>query len=127
MKTFLLHFLNYFFFAFHTFLIVFNLFGWLHPKTRRLNLYTLLFTFFSWGVLGIWKGVGYCFLTDWHYQVLRKLGESGMPGSYITFLIERFSGWAPNADLVYYSTLILATLVLVCSVWVNFFLKHSKE
>lgn len=121
MYIFYLHLLNYFFFAFHTALALFNLFGWLFPKTRKLHFFSLVFTFFSWGVMGIWKGFGYCFLTDWHYQVLRKLGESGMPNSYISFLIEKFTGWLPDADLVNILTLVFTLVAFVCSVWVNFF------
>lgn len=111
--------LNIFFFVFHTALIVFNLFGWLFRATRRLHLYSLLLVLFSWVVLGFWKGFGYCFLTDWHYRVLRALGERDLPNSYISFLTERLSGWRPEAALVETLTLVLALLALVCSLWVN--------
>lgn len=121
MDSFWLHFLNVFFYIFHTVLILFNLFGWLHPNTRKLHLYSLLITLFSWGVLGIWYGFGYCLLTDWHYQVLRELGETGMPSSYIAFLVEKLTGWLPDGDLVNTLTLVLTAVALVCSVWVNFF------
>lgn len=126
MDSFWLHFLNYFFYIFHTVLVLFNLFGWLHPKTRKFHFYSLVITLFSWGILGIWYGFGYCLLTDWHYQVLRKLGETGMPSSYIAFLIEIFTGWLPGADLVNNWTLILTVVALVCSVWVNFFRRNRK-
>lgn len=120
MDSFWLHFLNYFFYIFHTVLVLFNLFGWLHPKTRKFHFYSLVITLFSWGILGIWYGFGYCLLTDWHYQVLRELGETGMPNSYIAFLIEKFTGWLPGADLVNNWTLMLTAVALVCSIWVNF-------
>lgn len=123
MNSFWLYFLNYFFFVFHTVLIVFNLVGWMFPKTRKLHFYSLIFTLFSWGVLGFWKGFGYCFITDWHYQVLRKLGETGMPSSYIAFLIEKFTGWLPPSNLVDPLTLVLTLLALISSVWVNFIKK----
>lgn len=126
MDSFWLHFLNYFFYIFHTVLVLFNLFGWLHPKTRKFHFYSLVITLFSWRILGIWYGFGYCLLTDWHYQVLRKLGETGMPSSYIAFLIEIFTGWLPGADLVNNWTLILTVVALVCSVWVNFFRRNRK-
>ncbi|MEO5906489.1 MAG: DUF2784 family protein, partial [Saprospiraceae bacterium] len=61
--------LDYFFFFFHTSLILFNCFGWIFPKLRRWNLITLLLTAFSWFVLGIWFGLGYCVCTDWHWAV----------------------------------------------------------
>ncbi|TPV35636.1 DUF2784 domain-containing protein [Paucihalobacter ruber] len=125
MNTFWLHVLNYFFFGFHTVLIVFNLFGWLYPKTRKLHLYSLLITLFSWGVLGIWYGFGYCFLTDWHYQVLRELGETGMPNSYIAFLIEKLTGWLPEARLVNTIIIVLTVMAFIGSVWVNFFRKRK--
>lgn len=119
MKDVALHLANYFFYFFHTVLIVFNLLGWLYPRTRKLNLITLLATFGSWGLLGLWKGWGYCFLTDWHYQVLRALGEKGMPSSYIAFLIEKVTGLSLNPELVNTLTVSLALLALVFSVWVN--------
>ncbi len=114
-----LHIANFFFYLFHTLLILFNLFGWLHPRTRKLNLITLLVTFGSWGVLGLWSGWGYCFLTDWHYDVLRELGEDDMPASYIAFLVLKSTGWLPETGLVNTLTFILAILALLCSLWVN--------
>ncbi|MCK5441067.1 MAG: DUF2784 family protein [Maribacter sp.] len=114
-----LHLANYFFYTFHTSLILFNLFGWLHAKTRKLHLISLLATFGSWALLGFWKGWGYCFLTDWHYQVLRRLGARGMPSSYIAFLVQNITGWLPDFRLVNTLTLGLALLALTCSIWVN--------
>lgn len=115
-----LHILNVFFFALHTGLVLFNLFGWLWPKARRLHLYSMLLLLFSWVVLGFWKGFGYCFLTDWHYQVLEALGAQGLPNSYIAFLIERLSGWRPAPALVDAFTLACTVLALLASLWVNF-------
>ncbi|MDT7827773.1 DUF2784 domain-containing protein [Pricia sp. S334] len=119
MGEFGLHLLNYFFYAFHTVLILFNLLGWLHPRLKRLNLITLLLTFASWVVLGLWKGWGYCFLTDWHYGILRALGERGMPSSYIAFLTEKLTGRLPDANLIDDVTVGLAVLALGCSLYVN--------
>ena len=70
----LLKILNLFFFGFHTVLILFNIFGWLIPRWRLANLITLSLTAFSWFVLGIWYGWGYCFCTDWHWQIREMLG-----------------------------------------------------
>lgn len=126
METFFLQFLNYFFFAFHTTLILFNLFGWFFPKTKKLHLISLLITLFSWGILGIWKGFGYCFLTDWHYRVLRKLGEKDLPNSYISFLTEKLTGWLPNVTLADNLTFALTILALLCAIWVNFFRKKYE-
>lgn len=124
MMDFGLHSANFLFYVFHTGLIVFNLFGWLHPKLQKLNLISLLVTFGSWFLLGLWKGWGYCFLTDWHYQVLRSLGERDMPSSYIAFLVEKLTGCLPDANLVDALTVGLAVLALLGSLWVNF--RRSK-
>ena len=121
METIFLQLLNYFFFAFHNALILFNLFGWLFPKTKKLHLISLLITLFSWGVVGIWKGFGYCFLTDWHYRILRKLGERDMPSSYISLLMEKSPVWLPDTALTETLTLALTLLALLCTIWVNFF------
>jgi hypothetical protein len=125
METIFLQLLNYFFFAFHTALILFNLFGWLFPKTKKLHLISILITLFSWGVMGIWKGFGYCFLTDWHYRILRKLGERDMPSSYISYLMEKSPVWLPDAALTDTLTWVLTILAFLCAIWVNFFAKKT--
>lgn len=125
MKDFELNLVSYFFYIFHTTLILFNLFGWLPPKMRKLNLISLFVTFGSWLLLGFWKGWGYCFLTDWHYKILRALGERGMPTSYIAFLVEKITDRSPDAELVDRLTLGLAVAALCCSLWVN--LRSSKR
>lgn len=67
-------FLNYFFFVFHTVILLFNTFGYIPKKTRKWNLVMLLLTSFSWFVLGIWYGWGYCVCTEWHWKVREHLG-----------------------------------------------------
>lgn len=120
MTDFYLHIANIFFYIFHTALIIFNLLGWIIPQTRKLNLISLLVTFGSWLFLGFWKGWGYCFLTDWHYDVLRSVGQSDMPNSYIAFLLKKITGHSFNIVLVDILTVCLALLALLCSLWVNF-------
>ena len=85
-------FLNGFFFVFHTGLILFILTGWMWRKTRRIHLILLVLTAFSWFILGIWHGFGYCPCTDWHWQVRSKLGHLDMPSSYLVFLIQKLTG-----------------------------------
>lgn len=121
-----LEFLNYFFIVFHSLLVLFNLFGWMFRKTRRLNFATITITLMSWGILGIWYGFGYCPLTDWHYDILGQLGETNLPRSYIAFLVERYTGWLPEAGLVDTLTGIGIVLALICSVWVNFVRKERN-
>lgn len=80
--------LDVFFLVFHSLLILFNLFGWIWKKCRFWNFLTLNLTAFSWFVLGIWYGWGYCLCTDWHWQVRKALGIPIEQHSYISFLLE---------------------------------------
>jgi len=91
---------NYCFFIFHILLIFFNLFGWIPKRLRKWNLLTLTLTAFSWLVLGIFYGFGYCFLTDWHWQVRERLGYATDSNSYIHFLIEELTGVSLEERLV---------------------------
>ena len=84
--------LDIFFTTFHTCLVFFNLFGWIWKKTRVLNLICLLLTAASWVLLGIFYGFGYCPLTDWHFNVLERLGYGDLPDSYLSFLFTRLTG-----------------------------------
>jgi len=87
--------LNIALFVFHTALILFNIFGWMWPPTRRWNLLTLGLTIFSWVVMGFWKGAGYCICTDWHWQVRHQMGIAESADSYIILLARTLFGWDP--------------------------------
>ena len=112
--------LDLFFFAFHTVLILFNILGWLVPRWRLANLITLSLTAFSWFVLGIWYGWGYCFCTDWHWQVREMLGYENMSSSYIHFLILKITGFDFPTNLVDLVTVILFFSAFAISAYLNF-------
>jgi hypothetical protein len=112
-------FLNKFFFVFHSIVIIFLLFGWAWKKTRLANLMVILLTSFSWFILGIWYGYGYCPSTDWHWQVRARLGYEDLPNSYTKFLIDSFTGWNVDQGLVDVLTLILLLLALGASLYLN--------
>jgi len=112
-------FLDRFFFVFHGFIVVFILFGWTWRKTRAANLAVILLTAFSWTVLGIWYGFGYCFCTDWHYRVRMKIGYSDMPSSYVKFLLDSLLGTDINPELVDAFTLVLFICAFTASVYRN--------
>ncbi len=112
-------FLDKFFFVFHSLLIVFNLFGWIWKKTRKANLICLLLTGFSWTVLGIWYGFGYCVCTDWHWQIKRKLGQYDMPPSYVKYLADSYTGMNFDPELIDIVTGTGLTLALTASLLVN--------
>jgi len=112
-------FLNIGFFIFHSTLIVFCLLGWLWKKTRRIHLTVVLLTAFSWFILGIWHGFGYCPFTDWHYKVRMQLGYYDMPESYIKFLIQSITGIDVNQKLVDIFAVSILALALGISAVLN--------
>ncbi len=111
--------LDIFFTVFHTSLVLFNLFGWIWKKTRLLNLITLLLTGGSWVILGIFYGFGYCPFTDWHFNILRKLGYSDLPDSYLSFLFTRLTGMQVDQSLVDTLTVCGLVVALVISSYLN--------
>lgn len=119
MENLLLHFLDWFFFIFHLALVLFNLLGWIWKRTRVWNLVVLLITFFSWFGLGLFYGIGFCPLTEWHWQVLRELGRTGLPTSYISYLIYRITLFMPPQIVVDYATMIGAIGAFAVSLALN--------
>jgi hypothetical protein len=107
------------FVIFHTALIVFNVAGWALPRLRLANLVTLALTGLSWFGLGIFYGLGYCPFTDWHFSVLRRLGETDLPRSYVEYLIERFLPVDVSAALVDTTLLVGFLLALAISLVLN--------
>lgn len=79
---FLLHFL-------HLGIMVFNLFGWIPPKLRKYHRIIVGITAFFWLVVGpAIGGIGYCPLTHLHWNIKRAAGETGLPSSYVDYLLQ---------------------------------------
>ncbi|MEQ8926393.1 MAG: DUF2784 domain-containing protein [Fulvivirga sp.] len=115
--------LDAFLFATHCVVILFNLFGWIHPKTRKLHLIVVGLTLFSWLGLGIWKGFGYCILTDWEWDIKRELGERNLPASFIQYLSNNIFGLGWTRSTVDTLTLTVFLLAIIASIKANFFKK----
>ena len=112
--------LDIFFVVLHSCLILFNLFGWIWRKTRIWNLVTLLLTGASWVILGWIVGVpGYCPLTDWHFDVLERLGTTDLPNSYVKYLADRITGLDFNSGTVDKITLYSFLAALIISLILN--------
>ena len=120
-------FVDIFFVVFHTSVVFFNLFGWIWKITRRANLYLLLLTGASWGGLGLFYGLGYCPLTDWHFRILEKMGTSNLPNSYIKYLADRITGMSFNQDIVDSMTLYLYLAALVISLVINYIGRKNRK
>ncbi|MBC7125388.1 MAG: DUF2784 domain-containing protein [Bacteroidales bacterium] len=115
----ILQILDYFFVGLHTFIVLFNLFGWIWARFRRWNLALLILTGLSWFGLGIFYGWGYCPLTDWHFRVLQGLGRTPQETSYISYLLNRLLQLKVDDTLVDSATLICFMVALVTSVILN--------
>lgn len=107
-------------FVFHICLILFNLFGWIFKPLRKWNLITLSVTAFSWFVLGAFYGFGYCFLTDWHWQIRATLGYDNPFDSYIRFLIVSLFSISVSERLVNILTATLFFVALTMSIITNY-------
>ena len=118
MSSIFLQSIDYFFLLFHSALILFNVFGWIIPKWRFANLISLSVTAFSWFVLGIWYGIGYCPFTDWHWKVRQLLGYNDESNSYIHFLILKIVGvnlpenWVDSATLMVFLLAFCISIIL---------------
>ena len=78
---------------------------------------TLILTFISWVGFGYYYGFGYCFLTDWHWQLKEKAGETDLPLSYIKLVLDRTTGKNINPELIDKSTMVALLISLLgCSV-----------
>lgn len=112
--------LDYTFVVFHFSLVAFNLIGWIWHKTRRLHLYAISATIFSWVGLGVFYGWGYCPCTDWHWQVKRELGETGLPASYIKYYLDQIFGFSWEPFTVDVLVAVLGIGAFVISVLLNY-------
>ncbi len=110
---------NAFFHLFHAALITFVMVGWIFPATRLAHLALVLLTLGSWFVLGIWMGMGYCPITEWHWKIKDALGE-GRPGmSYIQFVLQKLLHRSLNAMTIDRGVVVATVLLAVASVAVN--------
>ncbi len=84
--------MNALFYAVHLAVVSFILAGWVFPSTRLAHLVFILLTLGSWYILGIWKGRGYCPLTDWHWKLKEGQGQAKPEGPFIHSLAEKATG-----------------------------------
>ena len=71
----------------HILAILINCFGWAFSKTLKLNLWLLLLTISSWSILGLFFGIGFCFLTEVHSLALGLIGSPSINFSYLDYLL----------------------------------------
>jgi hypothetical protein len=100
--------------------------GLIWRSTRKWHLVTLSLTAFSWFVLGIWYGWGFCFCTQWHWEVRQKLGYVDHSNSYIQFLVLKLTGINFPIQLVDDLTLLVFITCFALSIWLNIKDFHTK-
>jgi hypothetical protein len=122
----MLRLLDVFYTILHLAVIFFNLFGWIPQTTRKANFIVIALTAGSWFILGIWYGMGYCFLTDWQWNVKERLGETDIPSNFIGYIVEKVFNRDFDSSLVSTVTGIGFALAVIASVYVNFILPGRK-
>jgi len=105
------------------------MFGWIIKKTRRIQLVTILATTFSWFIIGIWYGWGYCFLTDWEWDLKRRIGEQDLPHSFIHYLVNNTFGLNINSEFLDILTVVFFVFALFAGLIINYldFRRHKKS
>ncbi len=112
-----LEFLDLFFVVFHTGFTLFVFGAWTIPRLRFAHRIAVALTAFSWFGLGLFTTIGYCPLTDWHWRVLRALGERGLPRSYVQYLVQRLVGLDVSAWLVDWVVGGAFAMSVIAAVW----------
>ena len=102
----------------HVGLVLFNTFGWIWKRTRLWHLVTMGLTAFSWFALGAVYGWGYCFCTDYHAEVLRRLEHPDANITFIQLMFKRLLGisidqsLADNLAIGVFALIVLATIAV---------------
>lgn len=105
---------------FHLVIVFFLMFGWILRKTRPLHRIAVAVTSFLWVVVGAFVGkIGYCPVTDWHWQVKKLRGEEGLPVSYIDYQLQRIGIHLPpeNADMIVMAVFVAIVLITIFLFW----------
>ena len=123
----MLNLLDILFLWLHIVVIGFNLFGWIWWRTRKLHLIVSGITLFSWILLGIKYGFGYCFLTDWHWDVKYKLGQTDLPASFVKYFLDEHTSFVLTDVTVDWITGISFGLAILCSLYLNFLRKPKQS
>lgn len=123
----MLVFLDYFYTLLHTVIVLFILFGWISRRTRKAHFILLALTVISWLIIGWILGTfGYCFITDWHWDVKRELGERNLPSSFIQYGVDKLFNTTFNKQLVDLFTalgLIFGVVMAIIKKWGHVFSK----
>lgn len=119
--------LDIFFHILHLSIIVINVTFWTSFRTLIIAQITMGLTLISWLGFGQVYGFGYCFLTDWHWQVKEKLGDNNLPASYVKLVIDRTLGVDSDPALIDQWTIGILVFSLMGCLIQTIRLKKSHE
>jgi hypothetical protein len=105
--------LDWLFHLLHIAVIVINTTFWMNARTLPIAQLTLLLTAISWAGFGFYYGFGYCFLTDWHWQIKQSLGQLDLPNSYIKFIVDKIFAVDSNPMMVDTLTAVVTILSVI--------------
>ncbi|HPX55987.1 MAG TPA: DUF2784 family protein [Syntrophales bacterium] len=112
--------LNFMLHVLHACIISFTLLGWLWGPWRLYHLAWIVLTLGSWYGLGLWMGMGYCPVTEFHWTVKEKLGEGRPECNYIYYWLAKLPamtfdpGRVEKATVI--STLLAGTVSLILNI-----------
>ena len=83
--------LDIFLYFLHVMLIVFVMFGWVWQPLTIWHFSSLILMGVVWiviGAMGLWN----CPLTNLHWKIKEKRGQSGMPVSFVNYFLNQVTG-----------------------------------
>ena len=111
----------------HVLLIVACLIGWIFPRTRKAHLILMGVVLGCWFLLGLKYGIGYCPLTDWHWQGKTKLGEESLPNSFIKYLLDHIFPHPTSPRVVDILTFVAFFISLAPALYLHWTGKAEQE
>lgn len=109
---------------FHLVIVLFLTFGWIFAKARPLHRWAVGITSFLWIVVGAFVGkLGYCPVTDWHWQVKKLRGEENLPVSYIDYHLQKIGIHLPpdRADQI-----VMAIFAVIVAVTIFLWVREKR-
>ena len=70
----------------HIAVILINCLGWTYKPVKKFSLYLILITLFSWSIVGIFGGIGFCPITYLHSKYLLSNHDYILPFSYLDYI-----------------------------------------
>lgn len=119
-RRFAFNLLDILFHALHLGIIIFFLFGWMIREARPAHYALALLILLSWYGLGVFRGFGYCVITDIQWNIKKRLGNEPSTEYYMKYLIDNITGLNTRASIVngvttytYFTILIISTILLL--------------